>query len=118
MKILLNSLLILNALTEGLAAATLIGGPGGLSAAGAGQMWSMHYGFAALAIASISIWVWPHRHRLQPITTALGTLLVFHTGLCASLALAGDQAAGMATHGLLALLCVILFLQRRAFAEA
>jgi len=118
MNILLNLLLILNALTEGLAAAGLIGGPDGISAAGAGQMWSMHYGFAALAIASISIWVWPHRHQLQPITIALGTLLVFHTGLCASLALAGDQAAGMAAHGLLAIMCVILFVQRRAFAEA
>jgi hypothetical protein len=114
MKILLNTVLILSALTELLAAATLIGGPAGLSAAGSGEMWSMH--FAALAIASLSAWVWPRRSDLAALTVALSTLLVFHTGLTVSLAAAGDQPVGLVIHAVLATLCAILFIRRAAVA--
>ena len=55
MKILFTVVLVLNFLTETLAAVSLIGGPEGIAAAGKGGMWSMHYGFAALAIASASL---------------------------------------------------------------
>jgi hypothetical protein len=112
MKILLNVMLVLNGLTELLASATLILGANGLSAAGTGAMWSMHYGFAALAIASVSVWAWSHRSNLAVMTTVIGTLLVFHAGLCLSLALAGDQAVGMAIHGITAVMCVVLFARR------
>ncbi|NKB99372.1 MAG: hypothetical protein GKR90_12880 [Pseudomonadales bacterium] len=112
MKILLNVMLVLNGLTELLASLTLILGPAGVSAAGSGAMWSMHYGFAALAIASISVWSWPHRSNLSVMTTVIGILLVFHSGLCVSLALAGDQAAGMVIHGVTAVMCVVLFVRR------
>ena len=61
MKILLMVTLVLHLLMELMAAVALIGGPEGVGNAGAGNMWSMHYGFAALAIASISVWVWPKR---------------------------------------------------------
>jgi hypothetical protein len=113
MKILLPVLLVLNFLVEALAAITLIGGPEGVAAAGQGGQWSMHYGFAALAIASVSLWTWPYRGNLPVITVVLGVLLVFHTGLAVSLTLAGDQAAGRAIHVVLAALCLLLFVRRR-----
>ncbi|MEM9620500.1 MAG: hypothetical protein AAF993_02555 [Pseudomonadota bacterium] len=117
MSILLNVVLVVSALTEILAAASLIGGPGGISAAGTGEQWSMHYGFAALAIASLSVWVWPHRRHLPTLTTALGVLLTFHSGVCVSLAMAGDQAAGMVIHAVLAALLVVLFVRRQHLAD-
>ena len=65
MKIVFTIFLILNVFTEALAAISLIGGPDGITAAGKGNLWSMHYGFAALAIASASLWIWPYRRRHQ-----------------------------------------------------
>ncbi len=81
MKILFMIVLVLNLLTEAMAATFLIGGPEGVSAAGQGGMWSMHYGFAALAIASASLWIWPYRNEIKAVTALLGVLLTFHTGL-------------------------------------
>lgn len=115
MHIVLSIALILNALTEILAAASLIGGPEGISAAGAGQMWSMHYGFAALAIASISIWIWPQRYNRHAVTPALLTLIVFHIGLCCSLTLAGDQFGGSVIHGVFVVVFVLLFATRGSY---
>jgi hypothetical protein len=117
MKTLLVAVLILNALTEAMAAAMLIGGPNGVQAAGAGEMWSMHYGFAAVAIASIGLWLWPYRRQMAPVSVALGILLTFHSGLFVSLALAGDQAAGMVVHALLAVLCAVLFFRRASLCD-
>ena len=117
MKILWNVVIILSGLTELLAAATLIGGPEGVSAAGSGNMWSMHYGFAALAIASLSIWIWPRRHQAEAIAVALGVLLTFHTGLFVSLTLAGDQPVGMVLHGILAVLSLVVFFNRKGLAD-
>ena len=112
MKILFSVLLVLSFLTETLAAASLIAGPDGIAAAGSGNQWSMHYGFAALAIASLSLWAWPYRTHLPVVTFALGVLFTFHTGLSISLSLAGDQQAGMVIHTVLAILCVVLLTQR------
>lgn len=112
MKILFIIVLVLNLLTEAMAATALIGGPEGISAAGKGDMWSMHYGFAAFAIASASFWIWPYRNNINAVTAVLGLLLTFHTGLFLSLSLAGDQAAGMVIHAVLAALCILLFTQR------
>ncbi len=112
MKILLMVTLVLHLLMELLAGAALIGGPEGISNAGAGNMWSMHYGFAALALASISIWVWPKRSDLAVLTVALSVLMVFHFGLTLSLYLAGDQAGGMIGHAVLAVLCTVCFVSR------
>jgi hypothetical protein len=112
MRILFIVVLVVNLLTEALAAATLIGGPDGIAAAGKGGMWSMHYGFAALAIASASLWVWPYRNNLKAVTAVLGVLCTFHTGLFVSLTLAADQQVGMIIHGVMAVLCIVLFTQR------
>jgi hypothetical protein len=116
-KKLFSALLVLNLLTEAMAATFLIGGPEGIAAAGKGEMWSMHYGFAALAIASITIWIWPRRSSLQAVTPILGVLLTFHTGLFLSLAMAGDQAQGMVVHAVLAVLSLFLFTQRSKWCD-
>ena len=117
MRILFVAVLVVNLLTEALAAATLIGGPDGIAAAGKGGMWSMHYGFAALAIASTSLWVWPHRNNLTAVTAVLGVLCTFHIGLFVSLTLAGDQQVGMIIHGVMAVLCIALFTRRAKWCE-
>ena len=112
MAMLWNVVIVLSALTEIMAAVTLIGGPEGVANAGAGNMWSMHYGFAALAIASLSLWIWPRRKNADANAVALGVLITFHTGLFISLALAGDQAVGMVLHGILAALSMVVFARR------
>ncbi len=112
MRILFVVMLVINFLMETLAAATLIAGPGGIPAAGTGEQWSMHYGFAALAIASISLWIWPRRNDAGAVATVLGVLLVFHTGIAVSLATAGDQMGGMVMHTVVAAMCLALFFQR------
>jgi hypothetical protein len=112
MKILLSAVLILSFLAEALAAVALITGPEGVTAPGLGNQWSMHYGFAAIAIASISLWTWPYRTNMPVVTFALGVLFTFHTGLSISLNLAGDQQAGMIVHTVLSVLCLVLITQR------
>lgn len=112
MKIAFIVVLVFNLALETLASVSLIAGPGGVSAAGSGNMWSMHYGFAALTIASIGLWVWPHRSNIAAVTPVLGILSTFHTGLSVSLFLAGDQNAGMIAHIILATSCIVLFTQR------
>jgi len=117
MKILFIVVLVVNLLTELLAATTLIGGPEGIAAAGKGGMWSMHYGFAVLAIASASLWIWPYRGNLKAVTAVLGVLSTFHTGLFISLTLAGDQQVGQIIHGVMAVLCIVLFTQRARWCK-
>lgn len=112
MKILLSAVLILSFLVEAVAAVSLITGPEGVAASGLGNQWSMHYGFAALSIASISLWTWPYRTNMPVVTFALGVLFTFHTGLSISLNLAGDQQAGMIIHTVLSLSCLALITQR------
>lgn len=115
MQLLFVIVLVLNLLVEGFAAFSLIAGPGGLSAAGTGDQWSMHYGFAAVAIASASLWIWPRRTDLHAVTAVLGILLVFHTGLAVSLATAGDQQVGMVIHVVLAALSLVAFARRSSW---
>lgn len=118
MKIVFTIFLVLHALTELMAAASLIGGPEGISAPGLGGQWSMHYGFAALALASASFWVWPYRSVRAAVTPLLGVLLVFHVGLLISLTTAGDQQAGMVIHAVLAVLAIALFCLRSKWCDA
>ena len=117
MKILFNVVLILSFLFETLASVSLITGPEGITAAGSGNQWSMHSGFAVLAIASISLWAWPYRTNLPLVTFALGVLFTFHTGLSISLYLAGDQQAGMIIHSVLSVLCLVLLTQRSKWCD-
>lgn len=117
MKILFTVFLVLHSLTELMAAGSLIGGPEGISAAGLGGQWSMHYGFAALALASASLWVWPYRSNRAAVTAVLGVLMIFHIGLLISLTTAGDQQVGMVLHAVLAVLAVILFSLRSKWCD-
>ena len=112
MKILFNILLILSFFFETIAAMSLINGPEGITNSGLGNQWSMHYGFAALSIASVSLWAWPYRTNLAVVTCTLGILFIFHTGLSISLNIAGDQQAGMTIHSLLSILSLLLLTQR------
>jgi len=106
--------LVLNILFEGLAAAALIFAPEAALAPGDSVTWARNYGFAALAMASTGIWLWPYRSVLQAVTAMCGVLMVFHFGLCLSLFMAGGANIGAGgTHGILGVLFVVAFTQRR-----
>ncbi len=112
MKIAYSLLLVLSLLVEALAAASLIGGPDGVAVAGRGEQWAMHYGFAALAIASLSLWAWPSRTDKRVVTVVLGMLSTFHSAILLSLLIAGDQPAGVVIHAVLASSSIALFFLR------
>ncbi len=118
MRIAFSVLLVLNLLLEGMASATLIFGPQGIDAPGLGNQWSMHYGFAALAIASASVWLWTQRFNLDAVTPVLGILFLFHTGLMVSLAIAGDQPEGMIAHTIMAVGCLACIVTRKSWCAA
>jgi hypothetical protein len=120
MQTLLAVALVSNFLVEALAAASLIGGPHGLGAHGAppAERWSMHYGFAVIAIASAGAWLWPRRRELSALTPVLGMLATFHVSVLVSLLLAADQPLGVVLHSVLGLLFVVSFALRRRIALA
>ncbi len=125
MKLLFTVFLVLNLAAETLAAVSLIGAENGLAAAlgGAGSaqdstgLWSMHYGFAVISIASAIVWIWPHRSSRKVVTTVLGMLMIFHVALLASLSLEGVQSAGIVIHSVLAGLAVVLFALRGRWCD-
>ena len=110
MKILFIVYLVVNLLLEAIAAVTLIGeGVGFFSFPGfEGGLWSMNYGFAAIAIASAVFWVWPYRSRSDVVGPVLGILLSFHALICLSFAIQGTQVPPTIVHGLMALLGILL----------
>ena len=112
-----SGLLIINGLIESVAAVTLILGPGGIHDIGAGGQWSMHYGFAVIAIASLGLWLWPYRTNFAVCSVALGFLTLFHFSLMVSLALAGDQPGGLVTHGVIAIWSGVLFAFRGRWCD-
>ena len=113
----LAAALVLNFLAEALAAVALIGGPNGVRGeASAAGRWSMHYGFAVIAIASAGAWLWPRRHELAALTPVLGILATFHIAVSTSLLIAGEQRAGSVVHAILALTFLVLFLFRKRLA--
>ena len=115
MKSLFTVFLVLNLLAETLAAVTLISGPLGLQAPDPveASRWAMNYGFAVIAIASAALWIWSKRSTLAAVTPVLGMLMVFHISLFIALSMDETQAFGFILHGILALLAVVLFTQRR-----
>ncbi|MEM7078610.1 MAG: hypothetical protein AAF513_08280 [Pseudomonadota bacterium] len=115
MAIFLAIALGLHFLMEMLAAIGLI--MKGVKLAGDGELWSMHYGFAALAPASVSLWLGPYRRQAGALTVALGLLCSFHTGLAISIAIAGDMVGGMVGHAVLAVLSIALFVLRGRLVE-
>ncbi|MEM6999946.1 MAG: hypothetical protein AAF529_04110 [Pseudomonadota bacterium] len=119
MKTFFIVVLVLNFLFETLAGVALITGPTGLGADSwaADGMWGMNYGFGALAIASMLLWVWPLRTNLAAVSVALGVLITFHVGLTISLAIPGNQMAPMLAHAVMAVLCIVAYTQRRRWAS-
>lgn len=114
MKNLFSGYLVLNFLLEGLAAITLIGGTLGLLSIAQLEsgMWSMNYGFAAIAIASAVFWIWPHRSRREAVGPVLGVLFTFHALVSISFAIQGNQVPPMVVHGVMAALAIFLYSQR------
>lgn len=111
--------LVLNLLLEGIAAFTLVGaGLGLFTIAGLESgMWSMNYGFAAIAIASAIFWVWPHRARRDVVGPVLGILLAFHSLVAVSFAIEGTQVPAIVVHGILGLSGIVLYLRRSSWCE-
>ena len=114
MKIFFVAFLVVNLIFEGLAGVGLILGEQGVMAAThtTDSMWGMNYGFGAFAIASAVFWLWPNRSDAKAVGSVLGILLTFHTLLCISLAIAGNQIPGMVIHGIMAVLSLVLLTQR------
>jgi hypothetical protein len=114
LKILFIVVLVLNFLFEGAAGVALILGPEGALSDFRPEdgMWAMNYGFAALAVASVALWVWPHRTDSRVVGTVLGFLTTFHLLLAVSLSIPGNQFGAMMTHGIMGVLCLFLFTQR------
>lgn len=119
MRNVFTAVLVINFLFETLAGVALISGPQGAFAdlPADDARWPMVYGFAALAVASSVFWVWPHRDNAGAAGAVLGFLGTFHTLLFTALAITGNQTAGMAIHGVLALACLALFSQRRRWCR-
>ena len=120
MKIFFLTVLVLNLLFEGAAGVALITGPQGAFSDFRPEdgMWAMNYGFAALAVASVVFWVWPHRTDRKAVGVLLGFLMTFHTLLCIALAIPGNQFGAMAIHGTMAVLCLFLFTQKSRWCDA
>ena len=119
MKIFFIVVLVMNLLFEGAAGIALIMAPEGigLEPMPVGGNWQLNYGFAALAVASAIIWIWPYRTNAAAVAAVMGMLSTFHVALTVSLALAGNQVGAMATHGLMAVLCIAALVLRAKWCE-
>lgn len=114
MKKLFSAYLVLNFVLELLAAITLIGGTLGLFSVAQLEtgMWSMNYGFAAIAMASTVFWVWPHRSSHAAVGSVLGILLTFHALVSVSFAIQGDQVTPIVAHAIMAIVAIFFYSQR------
>jgi hypothetical protein len=123
MRKLLIVVLIVNALFEGLLGALLAFSPGSAVPDGnsAGISFAVNYGFAALAIASIVLWTWSEKDNLKTMGVVLGILLTFHSGLTIATAMTMTAESGAiptVVHGLMAVLCWILFFNRKKWCTS
>jgi len=114
MKNMFTGYLFLNLFLEGLAAVILIGDAQGILSVAQveSSIWSMTYGFAAIAIASAIFWVWPHRENRETVGAVLGLLLSFHALIFISFALQGDQMPPAIAHAVMAAFGILLYMQR------
>ena len=119
MKILFIVTLVLNLLFEGMAGVVLLTGDMGINAPEmlASGMWAMNYGFAALAIASAIIWLWPNRTNYHAVGSVMGMLSTFHVLLAISLGIAGNQMGPTVLHAIMAVLCIVSLTQRAKWCE-
>lgn len=119
MRKLFITYLVLNLALEGIAAVTLIGAGLGLFTIAQLEsgMWSMNYGFAAIAIASALFWVWPHRSKREVVGPVLGILLAFHGFVSVSFAIQGSHMPSIVVHGIMAVLGIFLYTRRSAWCD-
>ena len=117
MKNLFSVFLVTNLLVEGLAGIALIGVTLGLFSIEQLEpgMWTMVYGFAALAMATPIFWVWPYRTKREAVSPVLGILLAFHALVALAFALQGNEVPAVILHGLIAALAIYLYSQRTAW---
>ena len=123
MRKLLIVVLIVNALFEGLVGALLAFSPGSAVPDGssAGISFAVNYGFAALAIASIVLWTWSEKDNLKTMGAVLGIRSTFHSGLTIATAMTMTAESGPTptiVHGLMAVLCWILFFNRKKWCTS
>jgi hypothetical protein len=114
MRIVLILSLAFNFLVEGPVGAFLVFAPESFLSAGQteGILWARNYGVAALAVASMIFWVWPHRDNFQVLGVAIGFLMVFHCALTAALLTTGGQQVGAILHSILTISFTFLYFQR------
>jgi hypothetical protein len=118
MRKLLIAVLIANALFEGLVGALLAFSPGSAVPDGnpAAIAFAVNYGFAALTIASIILWTWSEKDNLKTMGVVLGILSTFHSGLTIATAMTMTAESGATptiVHGIMAVLCWVLFFSRK-----
>ena len=123
MRKLLIAVLIDNALFERLVGALLVFSPSSAVPDGssAGIAFAVNYGFAALAIASIVLWTWSEKDNLKTIGAVLGILSTFHSGLTIATAMTMTAESGVTptvVHGIMAVLCWVLFFSREKWCTS
>ena len=114
MKSLFTVFLFLNFLLEIVAGVALIGASLGLVSVAQLEtgMWSLIYGFAALAIATAIFWVWPHRENRDAVGAVLGILFSFHELVLIAFVIEGSQMPPAIAHAAMAAYAMFLYMQR------
>ena len=117
MRILFVTYLVLNLVLESIAAISLIGAGLGLFVISGLEsgVWSMNYGFAAIAIASAIFWVWPHKSKREVVGPVLGMLLAFYALVSVSFAVQGEHVPSIVVHGFMGLVGIVLYARRSAW---
>lgn len=120
MKKLFTGFLFLNFLLEIVAGAVLIGATLGLLSVAQLEtgMWSMIYGFAALAVATAIFWIWPHRDSRAAVGAVLGILFSFHAFISIAFVIEGNQVPTAIAHGVMAAFAVYLYMRRPKWCAA
>ena len=119
MKNLFTGFLFLNFLLEFVAGVVLIGASLGLLSVAQLEtgMWSMIYGFAALAVATAIFWVWPHRDNRDVVGAVLGILLSFHALILIAFVIEGNQTPSAIAHAAMAAYAMFLYMQRSKWCK-
>ncbi|MCX2982283.1 hypothetical protein EYC98_15580 [Halieaceae bacterium IMCC14734] len=123
MRILLIIVLIANALFEGLVGLLLVISPESAITDGsvAGITFATNYGFAALTVASVIAWCWKDKDNLRTMGVVLGILSTFHSALTVATAInmsTTGEPLPTIVHGIMALMCWVLFFNRKKWCSS
>ena len=119
MKKVYSAVLIANLLIESVGAFALFAAPEFLVDAdnASAMLWSWNYGFVALAVGSTVFWTWSHRDNFAAAGAVLGILFSFHLAIAVALAIADELFVDVVLHGVFAVLCLYLFVQRSKWCQ-